>query len=197
MITALDVEKQLQEIMSETATLENRLHELDLLINGENDMTKEFKTAEELLNDLRMKIIAGSPSSFRTRREIIKTLVDEIIVETIPSPTGGRPKASVIMNYSFKRAKGKNHTLVRADTSEAIIRNINAHAASAGSPNTAPKSPVRCSTGSIFKSKSHALRNGPPMHRACHRLKCAVRCSKLMPVSNNDTAAVTADGTAS
>ncbi|PJN56163.1 hypothetical protein PAEVO_28860 [Paenibacillus sp. GM2FR] len=123
MITALDVEKQLQEIMSETATLENRLHELDLLINAENDMSKDFKTAEELLYDLRMKIIAGNNApSFSTRREIVKTLVHEIIVDTIPSPTGGRPKASVNVKYAFNKtvpadiafAKGKNHTVVRA-----------------------------------------------------------------------------------
>lgn len=120
MITALDVEKQLQEIISETATLENRLHELDLLINAENDLSKDFKTAEELLYDLRMRIIGAGPDSFRTRREIIKTLVQEIIVDTIPSPSGGRPKASVNVHYSFTRAKGNNDTVVRAGNTSGI-----------------------------------------------------------------------------
>lgn len=146
MITALDVEKQLQEIMSETATLENRIYELDLLINTENDLSKDFKTAEELLYDLRMKIIAGNNApTFSTRREIVKTLVHEIIVETIPSPTGGRPKASVNVKYAFNKtvpadlafAQGKNHTGVRAAITAATIRHSNAPAAWRGSPNTA------------------------------------------------------------
>lgn len=122
MITAFDVEKQLQEIMTETSALESRLREIDVLIHAEDDLSKDFTSAEELLINLRGKL--GNDPSFEIRRGIIKTLVQEIVVTTIPSPSGGRPKASVNVRYSFKRAKGNNRTVVRADIWEAIIRVI-------------------------------------------------------------------------
>ncbi|WP_084146894.1 recombinase family protein [Paenibacillus wynnii] len=113
MIKATDVEIQLQDILTETNTLERRLKELDKLMEAEKDHSYQFDSAEIMLNKLRSKI-EGSPS-FETRREIVKTLVQEIIIETIDPPGGGRKKASVNVRYSFYNSKGVPRTVVIAD----------------------------------------------------------------------------------
>ncbi|MEC0169855.1 recombinase family protein [Paenibacillus graminis] len=108
MIKAIDVEKQLQDILLETEALEHRAKELDKLMAAEQDLAYQFDTAEELLSDLRTKI--ESDITFETKREIVKILVDEIIVETIEPLEGGRKKAIVNIRYSFNKSRGVLHT---------------------------------------------------------------------------------------
>ncbi|NJJ37876.1 recombinase family protein [Paenibacillus apii] len=113
MIKATDVEKQLQDILAETSALENRIKELDELIFAEGNLSHQFDSAELLLQELRSKI-EGEPS-YETKRMIVKTLVQEINVETIEPPGGGRKKANVNVLYSFSKSKGVPRTLVTAD----------------------------------------------------------------------------------
>ncbi|AJS59244.1 recombinase family protein [Paenibacillus sp. IHBB 10380] len=128
MITALDVEKQLQEMMSESLSLEQRVRELDDLIEGEKNIEQLFDSAEDLLLSLRSKI--ENDPSFETQREIVKTLVQEIIVESTTPPGKIRPQASVIVRYSFKRtphlniAQAISHTVVLVAILVAITLNI-------------------------------------------------------------------------
>jgi site-specific DNA recombinase len=99
-ITSRDVELQLQKIAQETESLEQRLRDIEAQIKDEEDLSEKFNTAEQLLNNLRDKL-HGEPS-FEVRREIVKTLVKEIIVYTQPSIVG-RPKASIVTRFSFSQ----------------------------------------------------------------------------------------------
>lgn len=71
-------------------------------------MAYQFDSAEELLSELRAKI--ENDITFETKREIVKTLVEEIIVETIEPLEGGRKKAIVNIRYSFNKSRGVLHT---------------------------------------------------------------------------------------
>lgn len=177
MITALDVEKQLQEIMAETESLQRRLREIDVLIDAESNLNRDFQSAEELLITLRSKIEDDPP--FEVRREIVKTLVQKIVVETTPSPTGGRPKATVNVRYSFNISKGDHHTDVRAVIMEAITRFSAAHAACSGLPVTGPKSPDRFWIGLISRSTCRVRKKCREPLSLYHRKKCGKRSTQL------------------
>lgn len=113
MITAVDVERQLQDIMRETSSLEKRVKELDELIRAEEDLSHQFDSAESLLLGLRNKI--HEEPSFEIRREIVRTLVHEIIINTIQPQDGfGRPKAVVNFHYCFTYTQGIPRTVARA-----------------------------------------------------------------------------------
>ncbi|GGH16965.1 recombinase family protein [Paenibacillus segetis] len=115
MITALDVEKQLQGIMQESINLENRIKELNALIEAEKHISIKFDSAEKLLLDFRSKIENDPP--FEVKRQIIKALVKEITVITDGPEDGNskRKKAEVKVRYNFEHAQGNLLTLVRAD----------------------------------------------------------------------------------
>lgn len=107
-ITSADVELQLQKIGQEKAALDERVRELRRQIEAENDLTQQFDTVEALLADLRAKLTDDPP--FEVRREIVRTLVKEIVVHTIPSDSGGRPKASVTVHYTFSNGVSRTAT---------------------------------------------------------------------------------------
>ncbi|MGG1598526.1 recombinase family protein [Paenibacillus naphthalenovorans] len=115
-IGAADVERQLQEIMKEKQALEQRIKDLDEAIEAEDGLVQQFDTAESLLADLKQKIEGDPP--FEVRREIVRALVREVIVNTItPDDDGtgrGRPQASVTARYSFSKVKVVPRTLVHA-----------------------------------------------------------------------------------
>lgn len=99
-ISSLDVEQQLQKITLEKASLEQRVKELEKQIKSEETAVSQFDTAEELLLALKAKLESDPP--FEVRREIVRALVKEIIVETKPSDNG-RPLAVVTVRYSFSK----------------------------------------------------------------------------------------------
>lgn len=97
-----DVETQLQKISTERAVLESHLEALSGQLEAAATFTEKFSTAEQLLSDLREKL-KGSPT-FAVKREIVKTLVREITVETINPEGNPRDKRfSVSVVYSFAR----------------------------------------------------------------------------------------------
>lgn len=147
MITAVDVERQLAEIMKETHSLENRIKELNQLIEDEKDTVHRFESAEALLNEFKIKILAGDPP-FHVKRQIVKTLVKEIVITTTFPPDGNdrKKKANIKVRYNFDYAKGNSRTDVRAGTSDPSPRSRYASALRTGSPNTAKKYPARCWT---------------------------------------------------
>ncbi|MFW9331812.1 recombinase family protein [Paenibacillus polymyxa] len=107
-ISALDVERQLLEITKETASLEIRIKEIDTAIRDENSVKQKLQSAELLLLNFREKI--ESEPSFEVKREIVKTLVRDIIVENGIHPDSGKPMASVNVRYSFDSPQGVLHT---------------------------------------------------------------------------------------
>ncbi|WP_422393093.1 hypothetical protein MTBGP_11130 [Moorella thermoacetica] len=111
-IGSLDVEKQLQKIAQEKAELEQRVRDLERQIEAEDGLAHQFRTAEELLADLRAKL-QGDPS-FEVRREIVKALVREIIIDTKPGDNG-RPQASIFVRYSFSGSLSYSNGIPRTD----------------------------------------------------------------------------------
>ncbi|MGP0583650.1 recombinase family protein [Paenibacillus timonensis] len=149
MITALDVEKQMREIMDESLKLEKRIKQLNALIDADKLVTIHFDSAEKLLLDFRSKI-DGEPS-YDIKRQIIKTLVKEITVDTIFSPDGKQKKADVKVRYSFEHTGGNNRTLVLVDTRVRSLRCRSAPVPLGALHNTAKKYPARYWTGSICR----------------------------------------------
>jgi len=98
LITADDVEKQFQKIKEEMETLEKRVREIEEQIITEETLLSSFNTAEELLANLRAKLENNPP--FEVRREIVRTLVKEIVVDT-KFDEKNRPYAIIKVKYNF------------------------------------------------------------------------------------------------
>jgi site-specific DNA recombinase len=99
-IGSVDVEQQLQQIAREKASLDQRARDLEKQIEAEEGLAQQFNSAEELLADLKAKLEANPP--FEVRREIVRALVKEIIVDTKPAENG-RPIAVVTARYTFSK----------------------------------------------------------------------------------------------
>lgn len=99
-IGSIDVEQQLQKIAKEKAALDQRIRDLEKQIEAEDGLIQQFDTAEELLAELRAKL-KDNPS-FEVRREIVRTLVKEIIIYT-ETGDNGRPRAIVTARYTFSK----------------------------------------------------------------------------------------------
>ena len=97
-ITADDIEKQFQKIKDEMVALEKRVKEIEKQIVSEETLLSSFNTAEELLANLRAKLKNNPP--FEVRREIVRTLVKEIIVDT-KFDEKNRPYAIIKVKYNF------------------------------------------------------------------------------------------------
>lgn len=94
-----DVELQLEKIDIEKAALTERIKSLESLVSEEDSLYQRFNSAEELLMSFRSKIEGNPP--FEVRREIVKSLVKEVIVETKIDEETEKPYASVTVNYNF------------------------------------------------------------------------------------------------
>lgn len=108
LITALDVEQQLQLVLTEANALESRLRELQATLEDEKSVLHQFDSAEALLEELRNKI--EGEVSFETKRSIIKTLVQSIQIETIEAKDGRQKQGRVHVAYSFTNAQGNIRT---------------------------------------------------------------------------------------
>lgn len=108
-ITASDVEAQLTKIGYERAALEQRAKQLQRQMDDEESLADKFDTAEALLADLRRKLTPDP--DWQTRRDIIKTLVKEVTIETTYNDYG-RPLAKAQVRFTFSR--GVPRTDVRA-----------------------------------------------------------------------------------
>lgn len=107
-ITASDVEKQLQVMMNERASLQKRLRQLEEQLSNESNLIQHYTHAQKLLNDLREKIKGDIP--FELKKEIVKTLVKVIIVKNaVPTDPEDKikrkPPVVVEVHYGFTNAK--------------------------------------------------------------------------------------------
>ena len=98
-INSFDAESQLKTIMHERNLLEFRQKDLRKQLAEEKDLTEQIDTAEELLLSLQESIQEDMP--FEVKREIVKTLVDKIIVNT--SNEDGDLFAKVSIYYKFAK----------------------------------------------------------------------------------------------
>lgn len=105
-ISALDVERQLQEILKESNSLELRIKEIDRAITDESSIADQFDSIEQLLVAFRDKLTSNPP--FEIKREIVKTLVHRIEVVQQTDPDTDKAYANVQVQYCF--SKGVNHT---------------------------------------------------------------------------------------
>ncbi len=101
LIEPKDLEQQLVKIASEKLTLELRVKELTTHIEQETNISAQHDTAEQLLSDLRSQIGDEDPP-FEVKREIVKTMVRKIVIETEKAPDGN-PQASVTVHYMFNK----------------------------------------------------------------------------------------------
>ncbi|GIM47581.1 serine recombinase [Collibacillus ludicampi] len=109
-IGSADVEIQFKKIEQEKASLQERVKVLSEQIEEEQDLLKKFDNLQQLLANLREKL--RNNDSFEVRREIVKTLVKEIIIHShLPNNGRKKPRATVEVRYTF--FKGVNHTDAR------------------------------------------------------------------------------------
>ena len=104
-INAKDVEAQLTKITDEKLSLETRRRELEAAKDNEVSLATKFQTANDLLTELRSRI--HDDMSFEEKRDIVRTLVKGITVETIIDDNN-RLQANVRVQYMF--SKGVLHT---------------------------------------------------------------------------------------
>lgn len=106
LITGKDVEDQLSKIINERIALEERQKELKNALLTTNDEVSRKKDAIMLLMDLKKKI--SGEVTWETKREIIKLLVREVLVETIDSDDRDKPEVNVLVKFVFTQVV--NHT---------------------------------------------------------------------------------------
>ncbi len=104
-ISSTDVEQQLSKISHEKEALEQQIRRLNREIENENNLESEYSNIEKLLKSFRKKI--NNSSNFRLHREIVKTLVKEVIVDTKTNEFG-RLRADVIVKYVFSQDVTRN-----------------------------------------------------------------------------------------
>jgi site-specific DNA recombinase len=94
------VEQQLQKIIQEKMFLDQRIKELEAQIKSEETAVNQLNAAENMLISLKAKIDSNPP--FDIRREVVRTLVKEVTVDTMPSDNG-RSTAIITTQYSFTK----------------------------------------------------------------------------------------------
>lgn len=97
LITLEDVEQQLNKISSESAQISKRLAEIDEDMAHQEGQIEQLSGAKELLDYLKKRIHDELP--FDEKREIVKMLVNKVVVNT--KDVDGRLSASIFIEYRF------------------------------------------------------------------------------------------------
>ena len=99
LITNADVEIQMTKISKEKDALSHRISALEKMIAADKVSLNTIATIEGLLTNLREKV-KECETSFETKREIVRPLVDKVIINT---KTGekGRLEATLSIYYNF------------------------------------------------------------------------------------------------
>ncbi|MBE0448426.1 MAG: recombinase family protein [Actinobacteria bacterium] len=126
LIDSTDIALQLQKIKVETLELQERVRELNTLLEQENDLVRQVDSAEELLLQLRQTV--DRALAFEDKREIVKLLVESITVDTKVDDAGNK-FAEVRINYIFDggsthgRACGHPRLISIGDSRLCLIEN--------------------------------------------------------------------------
>lgn len=94
-----DVETQFAKIAAEKESIKASIREIAATINNKESLQHKFDTAEQLLASLREKIKDGNPS-FETKREIVKSLVEEILV-LADDNVNNKKQVTLAIKYTF------------------------------------------------------------------------------------------------
>lgn len=115
-INAADVEQQLQSIAFERLTLEQRIKAIDEHYHAEVDFATQFISTEALLSQIRQKL--EGPHTFELKREIVKLLVDEIIVTTTGTEEKNwrKRRATIRARFTFTPPQVVNRTGMDSST---------------------------------------------------------------------------------
>jgi site-specific DNA recombinase len=100
LISSADIEKQLTKIALEKNTLEKRASELEYNLIKVNISSAQRENAVDMLNNLKEKIINSSAITFELKREIIRILIDNIVINTTLTDNG-KQKTVATINYKF------------------------------------------------------------------------------------------------
>jgi hypothetical protein len=121
------VEKQLSKIINERVALEDRQKELKNALLTNNDTVNRKKDVIMLLKDLKEK--TSGEVTWETKREIIKLLVREVLVQTTHSDDRDEAEVRLLVKFVFSQVL--NHTDKREDNNLGEImfmRSIGQHA---------------------------------------------------------------------
>lgn len=101
LISTSDVEKQLDSIAREKATLQERINDLSAQLQ-QKEKTQEIQSnAKEVLAALKI-ILGTNEHSFELKRKILTSLIDKIVIYT--SHEENEPKARISIHYKFDQA---------------------------------------------------------------------------------------------
>lgn len=101
LITIPDLERQLEKIAHEEATLQARLASLETTLKGQEVIIARLESAGELLKTLRKKL--DGPVTWELKRELFEALVQEIRVET--RMNGTKKENHYVVSYTFEERK--------------------------------------------------------------------------------------------
>lgn len=105
LISSADIETQFTKIKDETNSLLKRKTDLENSLNVSTTTINRASCAEDYLKYLKNKIKDGNPS-FEQKREIVKSLVKQITIET--TFINDRPHANIKVQYVFDSPKLQN-----------------------------------------------------------------------------------------
>jgi len=108
-INSADIEEQLIKITIETASLEQRIRELDYIAAANEIPEDYYKSIESRLAEFKEAIKGEIP--FNIKREIVKAFVEKIVV--ISSENNGKLEANIDIYYRFSQVD--THTVNRAE----------------------------------------------------------------------------------
>lgn len=116
-IGSKDVEIQFKKIDEERQALLSQVTALENEIDTEKELQDRRNSAEALLRELQTKI--HQDLSFEEKRQVVKTLVEQITIHSSHDGNRRRPKAEVSIQYTFD-SKVVTRTDVRADNNRGI-----------------------------------------------------------------------------
>jgi site-specific DNA recombinase len=119
-INSNDAESQLKSIMHERNLLDFRLKDLEKQLAVEQDLANQIDTAEELLLSLQESI--QDNMSFELKREIVKTLVEKIIVFT--NNEDGELRANISIYYKFAKVTSSTDNRTYFNLGQGIIKRV-------------------------------------------------------------------------
>lgn len=101
LISTSDVEKQLDSIAREKATLQERINDLSAQLQQKEKTHEIQSNAKEVLAALKI-ILGTNEHSFELKRKILTSLIDKIVIYT--SHEENEPKARISIHYKFDQA---------------------------------------------------------------------------------------------
>jgi site-specific DNA recombinase len=102
-ISQADLDKQLDAIQGEEATLKAQIEALEDRLSGAKTAERKVSDAADLL--ARMRPLLAQPITWELQRQCVEAFVERVVIETHPNPEGkgrgGKTRAVVKITYRF------------------------------------------------------------------------------------------------